>query len=201
MILVSFAKVTAARDELEESARRAFPAKGSQEYIDRVAERKNDTSAAESLTALILLSRLMQKLGVDTDDLTLCRNSDGRPYFENSAIDFSISHSHGAVAVAISDSCRVGIDVETKDISPERVKKLADRYLSAAEAASLSSTEDFCRLWTQREAYVKQSGTPLADALANGIPSEVNIFNFEIFGSPVALCFAGNEEIRVLGEK
>lgn len=193
--------VLGSREELEERARLAFPAKGSQEYIDRVAERNNDISAAESLTALILLSRSIQKIGMDTENLALCRDSNGRPFFEDSTIDFSISHSHGAVAVAISDSCRVGIDVEAADMSPERVKKLADRYLSATEASAISSAEDFCRLWTQREAYVKQSGTPLADALADGIPSGVNIYNFDVFGFPAALCFTGNEEIRVLCER
>ena len=198
MILVSFKKVSGSRDELEDGARLAFPAYISQEYIDDVARRRNDAAATEGLGALILLSRLATRIGADTERLELCRNENGRPYFEGSELDFSISHSRGIVAVAISDTCKVGIDVEAADMSSERVRKLADRYLSPSEASSLSSTEDFLRLWTQREAYVKQSGTPLAEALANGIPSDVKLYELNVFDSPATLCFSGNEEIRLL---
>ncbi|HEX2867291.1 MAG TPA: 4'-phosphopantetheinyl transferase superfamily protein [Ignavibacteriales bacterium] len=36
----------------------------------------------------------------------------GRPFFPNAPFDFNISHTDGCAAVAFSDDCRVGIDVE-----------------------------------------------------------------------------------------
>ena len=198
MILVAYAKSDRSRKALGESVRAAFPAKENKEFLDEITARKNNESVKDSLTALILLSKLVKKLGADVDSLVLCREKNGRPYFENSSLDFSITHSHGVVAVAITDSGRVGIDVESSNMTPERAERLAQRYLSAKEASSLSSVEDFFSVWTEREAYVKQNGTPLADALKNGVGSDVKIYHFEICGFPASLCFAGEQKIEII---
>ena len=198
MILVAYAKSDRVHNELEKSVRSAFPAKKNENFLDGITARKNSESVADSLTALLLLSKLLGKIGTDVDSLVLCRDKNGRPYFENSSLDFSVTHSHGVVAVALSDSGRVGIDVESSNMTPERAEKLAERYLSKEEASSLSSVEDFLRVWTEREAYVKQSGTPLADALKNGIGSDVRIYHFEICGFPASLCFAEEQKIEIV---
>lgn len=196
MILVAYTNSENARRELEENVRRAFPT--SKDFIYEITERKSDESAIESLTALVLLAKLLKGIGADAGKLVLCRDKNGRPYFENSSLDFSISHSHGVVAVALSDSGRVGIDVESSDMSKERAERLANRYLSVKEASSLSSVEEFLLVWTEREAYVKQSGTPLTDALKNGISDRVEIHRFKIFGHPASICYTGKQQIEIV---
>ena len=198
MILVAYAKADGKVKDLDFSVRQAFPNANNKRFIDGITARKNEESVSNSLTALVLLARLAGKMGAELDKLILCREENGRPFFENSSLDFSITHSHNVVAVALSDQGRVGIDVEASDMSIERAGRLAERYLSEKEASSLSSVEDFLRIWTEREAYVKQSGAPLTDALKNGIECDVEICHFEILGYPASICFVGEQKIEII---
>lgn len=82
-------------------------------------------------------------------------------------LDFSVSHSHNVLALALSGHCAVGIDVE----STARVLKtqsLARRCFSAADQSLIVQVEEefekkamFLRLWTLREACVKSLASAL----------------------------------------
>lgn len=84
-------------------------------------------------------------------------------------IDFNVSHSSGlvAVALALGDDAKVGIDVEK--IGKGNEKKLAERWFSPREIEFLESGEslsvDFARIWTRKEAMLKYTG----DGIARGI--------------------------------
>lgn len=71
----------------------------------------------------------------------------GKPYLSDHSYEFNISHSHGKVAVAVSDQ-PVGIDIESKNkLLPENICR---RFFGKAQATA----EEFTRF----ESYLKYSG-------------------------------------------
>ncbi len=195
MILVAYKRVEEGRAKLEEVARRAFPSRENDSYIGEISERKNQASAKESLAALSLLSELLKNLAAETEKLVLRRDENGKPFFEGGEFDFSVSHSKGIVAVALSDTGAVGIDVEASKMTDDRAKRLFERYFSDG-GSSAPSREDFLRLWVRTEAYVKLCGMTLADGLRSEIPDGVNFYDFEICGFPASLSYFENQTVE-----
>ncbi len=200
MTLVTFAK-TPNHDIglLSDRVKRAFPNAENKQYFDEIFARKNQDSVKESLSALLLLSYLLLQYDVKNSSLILKRGENGKPYFLNSSLHFSLSHSNGYAAAAISDLCEVGLDVETSDISPEQAKKLARRFFGADELAEFEGTpESFLRIWTKKEAYAKMRGIPLSELIASekgGIGTErekVKFYYLEADGHPITLCSEGD---------
>ena len=72
-----------------------------------------------------------------------------KPFFKDSNIFFSISHSEDIVLVAIDD-CEIGADVEY--IQDRNYLPIMKRYGCECENPSL---KDFYRFWTKHEAKIK----------------------------------------------
>lgn len=181
--------------ELEDRVRSLFSSKASSGYIDAIVKRKNPRSTLESLSALVLLASLLKKAGADTHTLSLLREESGRPFFKESALDFSISHSRGIVAVALSDSGRVGIDIEAAEIDAKKAAQISRRYFGRDEEIS---PRELLRLWTEKEAVAKLYGIPLADFLSMETPTQVNLSQFEIAGHPCTLAYLGEQTVEIL---
>lgn len=83
----------------------------------------------------------------------------GKPYFEDSCLHFSITHSKNHVFCAVS-SKNIGIDAEETDRSIDL--RLARRILSPNEMARFLASADrrdtLLRLWVQKESYAKCTG-------------------------------------------
>ena len=77
----------------------------------------------------------------------------GKPYFMDSTIHFSLSHSHGLCAVAVAD-LPVGVDIELCMKSYKH--HLIERSLCAAEKKVFDG--DFTRIWCLKEALAKMTG-------------------------------------------
>jgi phosphopantetheinyl transferase len=106
-------------------------------------ERRSDTDRAASLRGVELVLVAAARLRGTPARLDSLRYPEGRkPYLEQGPW-FSVSHCSGRVAVAVSDRCDVGIDVED----------LGGR----ADAAGLDR-------WTATEATLKAAGAGLARA-------------------------------------
>ena len=76
----------------------------------------------------------------------------GGPYF-------SLSHSKRGIAVAISDE-PIGIDIEAiRPLSEGLVQRAMNPQEQAQIAAAANPEQEFIRLWTRKEAYVKMQGT------------------------------------------
>lgn len=81
-------------------------------------------------------------------------------------LHFSLSHTDGFVACAVSSCERVGIDVEATD-RPVSHLEIARTFFSSAEHADLISLppaqqkDRFFDLWTLKEAYAKARGLGL----------------------------------------
>ncbi len=156
-------EVSSLRTSLGESFRRPE----NEPYLDglmRGLPRGLPHVAVTRLTALSLLSLLLEKAGVDSRELILARDAHGRPYAKNvPELDFNLSHSdtHAVCALLIGGG-RVGVDVE-EPLSPDRAARLWQRYATDGERTRFDSAkpqpwEGFVRLWTLREAIAKQDG-------------------------------------------
>ena len=119
-----------------------------------------------SCSAWMLLYRILldHKLGFGT----VIFGVKGKPFFSDCPIFFSISHTKGICAAAVSD-VPVGIDVE----------RCRDRYNKRMISRSLTEQEkknfdgDFTRIWCRKEAASKISGEGL-----NGFPENIDSLRF-----------------------
>lgn len=209
MTLVAYTKIRPYIDteELWTRAKNAFPHTENDEYFCSIKSRKNQDSIKESLCALLVLAELIKRAEFDPANLILSRQDSGKPHFLNSQIEFSLSHSRGYAAAAICDTSRVGIDIETSEISREKAEKLAQRFFSADEIKEFQAApESFLKIWTKKEAYAKMSDIPLSDLIANErkCPSETRKNAFfeilEINDIPLTVCLDNPCEIKNLGE-
>lgn len=86
----------------------------------------------------------------------------GKPYFADSSLHFSISHTKNRVFCVLSDQ-PVGVDAE--DESRDIRLELAHKILSASEKVCYEQAEDkrmaLLRLWVLKEADAKCTGTGL----------------------------------------
>ena len=85
-------------------------------------------------------------------------NEHGAPYLPGGPY-FSLSHSKRGIAVAISDE-PIGIDIEAiRPLSEGLVQRAMNPQEQAQIAAAANPEQEFIRLWTRKEAYVKMQGT------------------------------------------
>lgn len=103
-------------------------------------------------------------------DCSDCGKPHGRPRLTGPGPRVSISHSGEWIAVAITDSVSVGVDVQECDadsmVAPEAV--LSPRELTGFRVLSrVRHHSAFFTVWTRKEAVLKATGrglrTPLAD--------------------------------------
>lgn len=103
---------------------------------------------------------LMRSFGKKAEELTFTKSEGGR--YMTEGIDFSLSHSKGALAVAVSRAA-VGIDIESTDILIR--EGMPKRIMTDSEYESYLSQPDeekhnyFLKLWTAKEAIFKASHT------------------------------------------
>ncbi len=130
-------------------------------YID-VKKISNQSVLAEKRSAYSLLYRAAKEVfGVDMDLSMLTKTENGKPVYPD--YHFSISHSKGICAVALSKN-NVGIDIE-REISEERETRIRKKILHKNEAPDTDITE----LWTKKEAVFKLLGGKIF------VPHEINI--------------------------
>ncbi len=96
----------------------------------------------------------------------------GRPTLPNSGIGFSISHTHGAGLIALSQPAQVGVDLEARTrpvrLSPARqqaIIKAAASLVGAAGGGASEKEPDFLTAWVRLEAYAKATGIGIGAVL------------------------------------
>lgn len=121
---------------------------------------KNKTVAREKYYAWRLLEMALRlRFGRSPSELGVRRGSCGA--WEAPSFKISLSHSSGAVAVALSSDA-VGVDIE-RDVPP-RAENFAERILNRAELDALlclpkeERSGRLLRLWTMKEAIFKSRG-------------------------------------------
>jgi len=80
----------------------------------------------------------------------------GKPFFKGD-IDFNISHSGDIVCCVISDTAKVGIDIELqREVNPAILNKVGtDSYDSTKRSNTEDHKRHFFNLWTKNEAIIK----------------------------------------------
>lgn len=127
-------------------------------------------------------------------------NEWGKPYIENCALHFSISHSGDIAACAVSE-CELGLDIQ-QSISPS--DKLLKRYFTEAERQEINTAADFARLWSAKESYVKATGRGIARGFADAGLSfaagkEISCGGFRVYS--FAICGMAASCCPLTGEK
>ena len=85
-------------------------------------------------------------------------NEHGAPYLEDGPY-FSISHCKQGIVVAVSET-PIGIDIEAiRPLNEGLVQKAMNPQEQAQIVAAANPEQEFIRLWTRKEAYVKMLGT------------------------------------------
>ena len=102
------------------------------------------------------------------------KSEQGKPFLIDSGVfhaSFSLSHTRGMVACAVTDGADVGVDVECVDREVDAAE-IAARFFAPAEAAHLmqldadARRDRFFDLWTLKEALVKALGGGMAMSLS-----------------------------------
>jgi 4'-phosphopantetheinyl transferase len=100
-------------------------------------------------------------------------NANGKPFLVEEGgfrASFSLSHTHGMVACAVTRDADVGVDVECVDRDMDTAG-IAARFFAPAEAAHLMQLDpvgrrnQFFDLWTLKEALAKALGVGMALSL------------------------------------
>ncbi len=119
---------------------------------------------------LLLRSVLGHKLGCPPVRVPLQLTAKGKPWLAGVPGSFNLSHSHGWLLMVLSDQLELGVDLEQAN-SNRDLQGLAGMVMTAGEQSSFNALpavarEDyFFRLWTAKEALVKQVGTGLGHGL------------------------------------
>ena len=116
----------------------------------------------------LLRTALSRQADVNPIDWRFSAGIGGRPEIlsPSSRLRFSLSHTRGLVACAVSIDREIGLDVE--DTSNARSIALADRYFSPRErqdlrrAPAAEQAARFYEYWTLKEAYLKACGAGLS---------------------------------------
>lgn len=125
-----------------------------------IEHKANDGDKINSLISrLLLLSEIKRRTGIPERKIKLSLGSFGKPYLKNNALQFSLSHTRGAVVAAFemgAENEEIGVDIERRD---RRVnERMYVRALCEEEREKASSDEDFIRFWVKKEAFLKRLG-------------------------------------------
>jgi 4'-phosphopantetheinyl transferase len=156
----------------------------SEEELKRAARIRHSGDRLRFVLGRHLLQVAMAEITGVEKHYTVHQKENGKPYLADTGldwIDFSISHSDRAVAVAISSVGRVGVDIErVNGIDPESIESL----FTAREL------EDFSRLpaaerrlacisaWSEKEAIAKFHGNE--ESLCSSKPPVLRSWHLEI---------------------
>lgn len=95
-------------------------------------------------------------LDVNAAELIVARTAEGKPYFPQSGLHCSVTHSGGIWLCAIS-ALPVGVDLQRHQECDRN--RIAKRFFHPDEARWLETREDaFFDVWCAKESYVKYTG-------------------------------------------
>ena len=142
--------------------------------IEKILRFRHTSGRKQCLGARLLQKYVFDLYGVSLEDVTYGEH--GKPKVRS--IHFNLSHSHDMVVCAVGER-EVGCDIEKTAAIRE---KIAERFFCENEVAHLNvlkgkeRDEEFFRLWTMKESYMKMTG--------EGMNLDLKRFEF-ILGAPV----------------
>jgi 4'-phosphopantetheinyl transferase len=128
--------------------------------------RKRFISARAGLRSILGLY-----LNISPKDVQILQTPEGKPFIENSELQFNLSHSHELALYAVTFGTRVGVDIEKMKTTYNEA--VAKRFFSSEEYDLFSKLPeeqkriDFYKIWTGKEAIVKALGEGLGFPLSS----------------------------------
>ena len=159
----------------------------------------------QGIAAELLLNHAIGQIRPDLPlPLEIDAADNGKPNLSGLGLFFSLSHSGGYAACALSDR-PVGLDLELR--SP--VRELLLRRFSPAERDYIRSSADppaaFTELWTRKESYGKATGEGLRafrqDLDLLGPPEDVSLWHTALEDLHLSVCVLGGSAVPDLLEK
>lgn len=141
-------------------------------YLKSIAESLPQSRQSE------IAHDLLFSLGIIKKGDKITKGRFGKPYVEGSDKYFNISHTDGAIAIAVGD-VEVGVDVQ----SPRMISDAAMRRF----VGEIPSPDPILRtrLWTRCESYAKW----LSCGLPVTLPAREHVFfEYDLHGIPVCVC-------------
>ncbi len=136
---------------------------------EKIVKLRNLNDKNRSLGAGMILKKGLQKHGITMEEADIQLGRNGKPYLANASdLQFNLSHA-GTYAIGSFSCMDVGVDIE-KVQSGKR--KVADRFFTPEELMHINQTdvvteqeEQFFRLWTLKESFLKVTGKGMALAM------------------------------------
>ncbi|NDW13448.1 siderophore biosynthesis protein [Bacteroides sp. 214] len=128
---------------------------GGEMYQSELDTFSSEYRKIEWVTVRLLFYKLLGRL------VKIAYYPNGKPYLPDGSAYVSISHTKGYVAVILSPTKKVAVDIER---CSERIHKVAPRFLSPEEA-DFSENSTTCRLliWSAKESMFKYIGESNVD--------------------------------------
>jgi 4'-phosphopantetheinyl transferase len=124
-------------------------------------------------------------------DARISKKENGMPYLENYPFFISISHSKNMALAGISEK-PIGVDIEViRDFD----KRLIPRFFTESEQDFIRCDEDFFKVWTVKEAYLKLTGEGLKNIKFNCVTNGklyiegYNVLSFTQDGCAIAIVY------------
>lgn len=128
---------------------------------DKIASLTLKSSKYLSLAVELLIKKACLDFNLDYENIEICFNENGKPYFKNSKYFFNTAHS-GNYAICVISDVEIGIDIEQIKEFKEKVSKHCFTKKEQKYIELSKDKEDmFYRLWTLKESYTKCVGKGL----------------------------------------
>lgn len=148
---------------------------------ERVENFKQRSVKNQRLAAGVLLSRLLGELGICEKHIRYETGENGKPYLPDyPELHISLSHS-GSLAVACAGDMRVGCDIQKIGTLKTAVAErffCKSEYMRILSAPPCLAAQEFFRLWTFKESYIK--------LLGKGLSMPLNSFEID-FGDKITV--------------
>jgi 4'-phosphopantetheinyl transferase len=143
-------------------------------------------------------------LGKNTTGISFKRFPNGKPYIDNkntqNKLHFSLSHSEHSFCIAFQWNHALGADIELIR-SVEPFQYLIQTHFSSQEKRQIqnsSDSQEFFKLWTQKEAIGKVSGQGIVNFKSLTLPHGYNLHT-SIYGSyVVSVCHHSSSKINTV---
>ena len=141
------------------------------ERRERLLHLKIEEKRREPLCAYLVLRMALWEQFQWREFPEIAFSPQGKPWFPtHPEVHFNISHTAGAVLVAVSDE-PVGVDIEKiRPVSQRAMRRLADA----------DSEAEFFRSWVRREARAKRSGAGISTMMRSESPLQRGEYYYEI---------------------
>lgn len=134
-------------------------------YRQKIEKSKKPASKRQRILVYMLLKYCILKEYPENEIGDFSYSKHGKPYIKGAEYHFNYTHTNSAVACAVSQS-PIGIDAQDIVLNYQKVMYRACcnqeiRWLRLSQQPE----RDFTKLWALKEAYIKQKGTGIWDAI------------------------------------